>query len=387
MTTGLRIVVSGLIAQYPLGGVAWDYGQYALGLARLGHDVTYIEDTGMWPYNPVEGGISKTCDYNVRYLSKVMASFGLEGSWAYRFPWESQWFGLPEERVREIVGSADLIINVSGSLASPREYGGHGILALIDSDPVFTQVKLARGQEDFRAFVNAHDAHFTFGETLPGELASIGPGWRPTRQPIVLSEWQPVDVHRGVFTTVMNWTSYKPVTHEGRTFGQKDIEFERFIELPHSVAPAVLELAVNEGKTRRTPRELLERHGWVVVHPDAVCPDMESYRNYLRTSKAEWSVAKNGYVVGRSGWFSCRSACYLAAGRPVVLQDTGFSDVLPVGEGIVAFDTLDEAADGIRAIEADYERHSRAASEIAHEYFDSDHVLGHLVEEAMSVRA
>jgi hypothetical protein len=185
----------------------------------------------------------------------------------------------------------------------------------------------------------------------------------------------------------MNWTSYKPVSHEGRTFGQKDIELERFIELPHLVEPAVLELAVSEGKTRRTPRQLLARHGWVVVHPDDVCPDMETYRHYLRTSKAEWSVAKHGYVVGRSGWFSCRSACYLAAGRPVVLQDTGFSDVIPIGEGIIAFDTLEEAADGIRAIEADYDRHSRAASEIADAYFDSSRVLEQFVEEAMSVRA
>lgn len=387
MRPRLRIVVSGLIAQYPLGGVAWDYGQYALGLARLGHDVTYIEDTGLWPYNPVERGVSKTCDYNVRYLGAVMSSLGLDGRWAYRFPWESQWFGLSRERVRELVGAADLIINVSGSLADPDAYARTGVLALIDSDPVFTQVKLARGQKDFRAFVDTHDVHFTFGETLPVEFASVGPSWRPTRQPVVLSEWHPVAQTREVFTTVMNWTSYKPVTYEGRTFGQKDIEFERFVELPGAVSPTRLELAVNDGKTRRTPRALLERRGWAIVHPASVCPDMWTYRDYLRTSKGEWSIAKNGYVVGRSGWFSCRSACYLAAGRPAVLQDTGFSEVLPVGEGVIAFDTIDEAARGIRALESDYERHSRAARDIAREYFDSDRVLELLVQEAMSVLA
>jgi hypothetical protein len=387
VTSRLRIVVSGLIAQYPLGGVAWDYGQYAQGLARLGHEVFYVEDTGLWPYNPAEAGVSKTCDYNVRYLARVMSSLGLDGHWAYRFPWESQWFGLPRKRVREIVESADLIVNVSGSLHDPKAYAGRGVLALIDSDPVFTQVKLARGQQDFRAFVDAHDVHFTFGETLPDEFTSDGPMWRPTRQPVVLSEWLPAAATRDVFTTVMNWTSYKPVTFEGRTFGQKDVELERFVDLPTAVAPTRLELAVNDGKTRRTPRSLLEHHGWALAHPDVVCSDMEAYRDYVRTSKAEWSVAKNGYVVGRSGWFSCRSACYLAAGRPVVLQDTGFSDVLPVGEGVLAFDSLEEAAAGIRSVEADYARHSRAATEIAHEFFDSDRVLELLVEEAMGVHA
>jgi len=382
LTKPLRIVVSGLIAQYPLGGVAWDYGQYARGFAQLGHDVTYVEDTGNWPYNPVEGGISKTCDFNVRYLEQVMSSFGLDGRWAYRFPWESQWFGLTGARVREIVDAADIVVNVSGSLARPLEYRCDGVLALIDSDPVFTQLKLARGQEDFRAYVSAHDVHFTFGETLPDELASVGAKWRPTRQPIVLSEWLRDGETRDVFTTVMNWTSYKPVTFEGRTYGQKDVEFGKFIDLPGRVAPAALEVAVNAGKTRRTPHELLKRRGWSVVDPDIVCPDMESYRKYIRNSKAEWSIAKNGYVSGRSGWFSCRSACYLAAGRPVVVQDTGFGRVLPNGDGIIAFSTMEEAISGINAVNRDYERHSRAARAIAEEWFDSDKVLSRLIEEA-----
>jgi hypothetical protein len=382
VTKPMRIVVSGLIAQYPLGGVSWDYGQYALGFARLGHDVTYIEDTGKWPYNPIEGGTSKTCDFNVQYLERVMSAFDLDGKWAYRFPWESQWFGLSAERVREIVDSADLVVNVSGALARPKEYRAGRVLALIDSDPVFTQMKLARGQQDFRAYVDAHDVHFTFGETLPEEFANVGPKWIPTRQPVVLSEWKSSDEHRDVFTTVMNWTSYKPVAHAGRTFGQKDVEFTKFLDLPKRVAPTILELAVNAGKTRRTPEELLRHRGWRIVDPDVVCPDFESYRDYIRTSKAEWSVAKNGYVVGHSGWFSCRSACYLAAGRPVVVQETGFDKVLPVGKGIMSFATIDEAVAGIDAVNADYVTHSRGARSIAEEYFDSDKVLTRFIEEA-----
>jgi hypothetical protein len=157
----------------------------------------------------------------------------------------------------------------------------------------------------------------------------------------------------------------------------------RFLELPGMVAPTVLELAVNEGKTRRTPRALLAYKGWRVVDPEAVCPDLDGYRRYIESSKAEWSVAKNGYVVGQPGWFSCRSACYLAAGRPVVVQDTGFGAVLPVGEGLLSFTTVEEAVAAIQDVEANYARHAQAAHALAEAYFDSDKVLTRLIDEAL----
>ena len=386
MTSKLRIVVTGLIAQYPLGGVTWDYFQYVLGLAQLGHDVYYLEDTGQWPYNPQEGGLGKGCDFNVQYLAAVMSRYGLAEQWAYRFPWQSQWFGLADAKRQEVIRSADLLINVSGTLERPEEYRQVNRLAYIDSDPVFTQVKLARGQLDFRKWIDVHDVQFSFGECLSPEVPETGHQWRPTRQPIVLSEWHPERPFREVFTTVMNWTSYKPVVYGDRSYGQKDLEFARFQELPRLIAPTALEIAVNAGKTRRTPRHLLARKGWRVVDPAEVCPDLESYRDYIESSKAEWSVAKNGYVVGRPGWFSCRSACYLAAGRPVAVQDTGFGAVLPTGEGLLAFSTVEEAVTSIKEIEANYERHAKAAREIAAGYFDATRVLTHLVEEAMNGR-
>jgi hypothetical protein len=184
----------------------------------------------------------------------------------------------------------------------------------------------------------------------------------------------------------MNWTSYKPVVYANRSYGQKDLEFVRFQELPRLITPTALEIAVNAGKTRRTPRQFLVHKGWRVVDPAAVCPDLDSYRDYIESSKAEWSVAKNGYVVGRPGWFSCRSACYLAAGRPVVVQDTGFGVVLPLGEGLLAFKTLEEAVASIKDIEANYPRHAKAARAIAAEYFDASKVLPRLIEEAMNGR-
>jgi hypothetical protein len=379
----LRIIVSGLIAQYPLGGVTWDYFQYVLGLARLGHDVYYLEDTGQWPYNPCEGGVSKGCEYNVKYLATLMARFGLAEKWAYRFPWQSQWFGLSEAKRTDVMRSADLLINVSGVLEQPEHYRQVRRLAYIDSDPVFTQVKLARGQMDFRKLIDVHDVHFSFGEHLSTAVPDTGHRWRPTRQPVVLSEWHPATPYRETFTTVMNWTSYNPVVYGGQTYGQKDVEFLHFLDLPSLVTPTRLEIAVNEGKTRRTPHVLLAHKGWHVVDPEVVCPDLDSYRQYIESSQAEWSVAKNGYVVGQPGWFSCRSACYLAAGRPVVVQNTGFGAVLPVGEGLLPFTTAEEAMAAIQAVKADYARHARAARAIAEAYFDSDIVLTRLINESL----
>jgi hypothetical protein len=202
----------------------------------------------------------------------------------------------------------------------------------------------------------------------------------------VLSEWEGADATRPTYTTVFNWASYRAESFNGQRYGQKNIEFDRFIDLPRRVAPTQLELAV-KGVRRRgkptAPIERLLRHGWRVVSPDVVCPDVDSYRDYITSSRGEWSVAKHGYVVGQAGWFSCRSACYLAAGRPVVVQDTGFADVLPVGEGIVAFRTLEEAVAGLAEVESSYARHSRAARAIAEEYFDSTRVLGDLIDRAM----
>ena len=185
----------------------------------------------------------------------------------------------------------------------------------------------------------------------------------------------------------MNWTSYDAETYGGQMYGQKDVEFKRFLDLPKMVAPTVLELAIGMGKNDPTPYELLTRKGWRLVDPLQVCPDVDSLRSYTESSKAEWSVAKNGYVLGRSGWFSERSARYLAAGRPVVVQDTGFSSVLPVGEGILPFNSMEEAITAIREVEGNYARHAKMARLLAEEYFDSDKILSRLVEEAMNHNA
>jgi len=383
MKPKFRIIVSGLIAQYPLGGVTWDYLQYVLGLVQLGHDVYYLEDTGLWPYNPLEGGISEGCIFNANYLSTVMKHYGLGDKWAYRFPWQSQWFGLPDQERERVINSADLLINVSCSLQNIVEYRRVKRLVYIDTDPVFTQIKLAKGQKDFRNYVNMHDVCFSYGECLSESGPATEHRWLPLRKPIVLSEWRSSTPHRDVFTTVMNWTSFKNINYQGRSYGQKDIEFMKFLDLPSMVKPTILEMAMGSGKTRQIPRELLLHKGWKLENPLEVCLDFEGYRHYIESSKAEWTVAKNGYVQGQAGWFSGRSACYLAAGRPVIVQDTGFASVIPVGEGVLIFRTLEEAANAIKEVNVNYQRHTEAARDIAEEYFDSAKVLKKLVNQSM----
>ncbi len=398
--SSLRIIVTGLIAQHPrLGGVAWDYLQYPLGLARLGHDVYYLEDSGEWPYTDDDSSSDGTFiawdpTPNVKHLASVMERFGLGDRWLYQFPIKPRWYGLSARRRREVLSTADLLLNISGTLKRPLEYRQIPRLAYVDSDPVFTQVKLSlpRGQLKFQRRVAAHDVHFSFGESLGDSVPKTRYRWHATRQPIVLSEWLPTRDRREAFTTVMSLTSYRPLRFHGRTYGQKDLEFSRYVALAGTVPRAQLEVALGSvhHKNWQTstwggePSDVLRRSGWRLVDAGRACAGLDSYRDYVRSSKAEWSVAKGGYVAGQPGWFSCRSACYLAAGRPVVVQDTGLRGVVPTGEGIVTFSDPEGAVGALGDVLARYGRHSEAARGIAREYFDSSRVLSRLVDEAMS---
>lgn len=406
----LTIIVTGLIAQHPkIGGMAWHYAQYAAGLSKLGHDVYYFEDSGEWPYTD-DGGptgdewIARDCCANLDHLNAVLSRWGLDDRWAYRFPLTGEWFGLGKLKRDSVRRSADLLINVSGTLEFPHLFRDVKCLAYIDSDPVFTQSRYINGTHKLSPRVDAHDVHFSFGERINDVGIHTGHRWLPTRQPIVLSEWRPETAFRDTFTTVMNWTSYDPALVHGVPYGQKDREFARFIDVAKTVDPIHVEVAMS--RTRHTewedaavpgfetpkpasnrtmsPHEMLTGHGWGVVDSNIQCGDPDGYRNFIETSKGEWSVAKEAYAAHRPGWFSERSACYLAAGRPVVVQDTGFGATLPVGEGIVAFRTFEGAVDGLRSVDASYGRHSRAAREIAEEYFDSSIVLENLIDQAFA---
>ncbi len=393
--SGLRVAVSGLIGQYPLGGVAWDYVQYLLGLRAQGHDVLYLEDSEQWPYDARSRGLGRAGDANAAHVAAVMAAFGLEERWAYRFPGGSgprgetfpeRWFGMPDARRRAWLAGADLLVNVSSGVGDPSRYRAIPRLAYVDTDPVYTQIRAVRDPA-FRAHLDAHDLHFSYGERLAeaaaaGRVPDTGHAWRPMRKPIALDQWRPDAARGDAFTTVMNWTSYGDVAWGGRSYGQKDAEFGPYLDLPARVAPVPLELAIGAGITRRAPLEALAARGWRIVDPARACPDLAAYRAYVEASAGEWTVAKGGYVRGDVGWFSGRSACYLAAGRPVVVQDTGFAPLLPTGEGLVAFASPDEAADAIRDVAGGWARHAKAARAIAEGCFDARALTARIVDAA-----
>jgi hypothetical protein len=381
----MRIIVTGLVGQYAFGGVAWDYLQFVEGFRQLGHDVFYLEDTEMWPYDPIQNTISEDCSYNVSYLRGVMEKLGLADRWIYRSAPDASYHGHTEAEAKEICATADLYLNVSGCGWLRPEHLAIPCKVFLDSDPMFTQVALASGKQDVIERIRAHDRHFTFAENIGAAdclVPAVGFDWIPTRQPIVLDWWNTgAEAPRDVFTTVMNWVSYKSCEYQGRTWGQKDTEFLKFIDLPQRTAQP-FEIAMGMGPGMKRPTEMLQQKGWQIIEPAEHLPDPWTYREYLRASKGEWSVAKEGYVASRSGWFSCRSACYLALGRPCVLQDTGWSHIYPTGQGLFAFNTLDEALAGIDTINADYAAHSSAARNLAEEMFDARKVLADLIARA-----
>jgi hypothetical protein len=392
----LRIVVTGLAATYPLGGVFWDYLQYPLGLARLGHDVLYLEDTGKWTYDPGSATFVKHGVRNAALLREWLKALDpiLGDRWFFRDGGGTT-YGLEWNDVVAFCREADLFVHLSGSCCMREEYFQARRVVFVDTDPIYTQALVAPDVRDdvldpddrWRVeMVRRHDRFFTFAENVgvPECRVPLEPyGWIPTRQPIVLDKFEsaslPVGDRRHVLTTIASWApSDRDPVVRGVRYGGKRVELERFIDLP-SRSALPLELALSGA----APVERLRAHGWRVVNGQQVSRDPWDYQRYLARSLGECSVAKHAYVASRSGWFSCRSACYLALGVPVVVQDTGFERVVPAGRGVLAFSTPDEARDAILQLARDPEGHASAARAIAHEYFGSDVVLRQLIERAL----
>jgi len=388
----MRIIVTGLIGQYAFGGVTWDYIQYVLGFQQLGHEVWYLEDTSAWAYDPVKQEPSADCSHNVGYLERVMHEFDLGDRWIYRNGADGAYFGVTDTaQAEKIITSADVLANVSGACWLRDPTAAIPLKLFLDGDPMFTQIGLVNsGKTEFTERIAAHERHFSFGMNIgrPGcGVPTAGLRWRPTVQPIATEWWDKSLMPAGsrhvaadAWTTVMNWASYAPKDFEGATYGQKDIEFERFVEMPRLTEERFV-LAMGQGIGQNRPTERLEEIGWKIIEPDIHIPDYATYHEFLHRSKGEWSVAKNGYVRSRSGWFSCRSACYLAAGKPVVVQDTGWTDHLPSGDGVLAFSTPEEAASAIDRVAKNYSHHCEAARAYAEKHFDAAKVCAELLEE------
>lgn len=382
----MRIIVTGLVGQYPFGGVIWDYVQYVLGFQALGHDVYYLEDTGVWPYDPIKETITEDCTYQVEALGRIMDFFKLGDRWIYRNAADGKFHGAGEKLARDLIKNGDLLVNVStASWFTDYEVGVKHQMFL-DGDPMFTQIGMQDPDKgDYTKRLRNHDSHFSFGLKLNDADCLVPPTgihWKKTLQPVAL-DWWPYEKAAPLdrFTTVMNWASYKPKVWQGKEYGQKDIEFLKFADLPlHTPQPMVI--AMGQGIGRKRPTEMLLEKKWTILEPDQVLPDHLTYRDFLRQSRGEWSIAKHGYVAGHTGWFSCRTACYLALGRPAVVQDTGWTDHLPHGEGLLAFNTLDEAVQGIASINGDYEKHRRAARAFAEKHLDARIVCQDLIDQA-----
>lgn len=391
----LRIIVGGFLGLTPAGGLTWHYAQYPAGLAELGHDVFYIEDTRLYPIYQKPGSDWNDASSCVEHVRNVMRFFDMSEQWAYRDEASGTCFGLSEEKVNEIARTADVFVNISCSTFMRNEYRQIPQRVLIDTDPMFTQIQIATeqmftpGKPGLRQMAAAHNNHFTFGENIGSDdcrIPACDLHWRPTRQPVCLKYWKPnFSVNKNsTLTTLMNWAAGKKLEYQNETWGQKDIEFNRFINLPKRVSKPGLAIAVGQtGATGEAafPSEKVKEAGWQVLDPDVCAADYASYQDFIEASLGEFSVAKETYVKARTGWFSDRSACYLAKGRPVVTQETGWSRYIPTGEGLFAFSDEQSAIEAIEQVASEPEKNARAARQIAEEYFDGSKVLNHILEQ------
>jgi hypothetical protein len=379
-----RILVFGILFWYPLAGVTYQFLHYLLALRRLGYDPYYVEDSGRWVYDPRINDLTPDAAGNLGAVVPILEAHGFAGRWAFRGNYPGgRCYGMGEEEILRLYREADAFLNVTGAQEIREEHLACPRRVYVESDPFASQVKVARGDAGMVAALAAHDTHFTFGENvgqpdcdLPVEQFR----WLPTRQPVALDLW-PAGAGPGTaYTTITTWHNKgKDVAYRGDTYyWTKDREFEKFLDLPRR-RPGPFELAagVDEGVRRR-----LHGHGWRQVHSVEVSADVDRYRDYIRRSRGEFTVARDQYVRPNTGWFSDRSACYLAAGRPVITQETGFSKFLPTGKGLFGFRTMEDILAAVDAVESDYAGNCRAAREIAAEYFAAEKVVGSLMARA-----
>lgn len=378
-----KIIVFGILFWYPLAGVTYQFLHYLLGLRELGYDPYYVEDSGRWVYDPKINDLSPDASSNIAMVLPVLERYGFGDRWAFRgrYP-DGRCYGMSEQQIDDLYREADAFLNVTGAQEIREEHMVCPRRIYVESDPFGSQVKVATGDNSMLATLDAHDTHFTFGENIGADDCDIPVKryqWLPTRQPVALDLWNGAGA-ADTYTTITTWHNEgKNIDYLGDTYyWTKDREFEKVLNVPH-LCNAKFELAagVDDDVRRR-----LHEHGWRQVHSIGVSENTESYRNYIQRSRAEFTVARDQYVRPHTGWFSDRSACYLAAGRPVITQETGFSKYLPTGRGLYSFENVDDIVSAVEAIESDYEGNCRAAREIAAEYFDARKVLGSLMERA-----
>ena len=375
----MRILVSGMVAGDPgQGGAAWAVLQYVLGLRDLGHDVFLVEPIVPRSIRPDTTPLAASV--NARYFDAVASRFGLHGRAALLRQDTGETIGLPYREIVRAAETVDLLLNVSGMLRDPNLRGPIPCRAYLDLDPAFNQ--LWHAVEGIDVGLDGHTHFITVGNAIGQttcDVPTCGRTWIPTLQPILLSEWPATTGDAAApWTTIGNWRGYGSIECGGVHFGQKAHSQRRFMGVPRRTAESfLLALAIHAGEVNDLAA--LRENGWGLVDPAGVAATPDDYRRFIQGSKAEFAIAKSGYVASRCGWFSDRSVCYLASGRPVLAQDTGFASAIPTGAGLLAFSTEDEAIAGIEAISRDYDHHARAARDVAETCFDSKRVLSRLL--------
>ncbi len=401
-----KIIVFGILFWYPLAGVTYQFLHYLIGLRRLGYDPYYIEDSGRWIYDPHINDLSPDASGNIDAIAPILKAHGFADRWAFRgnYP-DGRCYGMTEDAILQLYREADAFLNVTGAQEIRPEHLACPRRIYVESDPFASQVKTARGDEATIAMLAAHDTHFSFGENLGAADCPVPIErfrWLPTRQPVVMDLWNGESERareRGsaeraaalrapalrapapsAYTTITTWHNKgKDIAYRGETYyWTKDREFEKFLDLPRRRS-VPFELAA--GVTEEV-QQLLRSHGWSQVHSVEISKDIDRYRTYIQRSRGEFTVARDQYVRPNTGWFSDRSACYLAAGRPVITQETGFRKFLPTGKGLFGFRTMDDILAAVDTIESDYEGNCRAAQEIAAEFFTAEKVVGSLMARA-----
>ena len=372
----MRIILAGSIGRLPVGGHAWVEMQYLIGLRELGHDVYYLEECGegSWIYHWEKQQVVNDLDYPADYVRRCLDPIGFEGRWIYRAGEDAR--GLPVETARKLCASADLFLVRGAPLPLWRdEYLDAGQRVFLDTDPGFTQFKAANGDRLLHETIDRSDVLFTIAQRFDAPdcpVPTLGRTWHKTLSPVALSHWPSMagdGPEPEAFTCVMQWSSYSDVEYDGVAYGNKNRQWPRFVDLPRRTGQA-FRIAM----TGRPPAHV-DTDDWQLIEGSAASRTPDDYQAFIQQSRAEFSVAKHGYVATQAGWFSDRSVCYLASGRPVLVQDTGLSDWLPVGEGIVTFSDLEQAVEGVNAINRDYQMHCRAARQLAEQYFATERIL------------
>lgn len=384
MSTRPKIVLLGMMSKIPVAGVVWQTLHYLLGFQRLGFEPYYVEAHARTPGMLMREASDDGGLLAAGFIRDALARFGLEANWAYQaLHDDGRLYGMSDVQLRRLFASAELIVNLHGGTEPRPEHYETGRLVYLETDPVQLQVELHEQRQSTFEFLEPHVAFFTFGENYgrPGCGLPVSDrfAFHQTRQPVVTDLWLGAADRDATYTTVGNWSqSWREVTLDGERYGwSKDQEFRKLLALPRRTGrPFELALA------SYTPqdRELLESRGFRVRNALDFSTDLDAYRGYIRASHAEFTVAKDQNVRLKTGWFSDRSATYLAAGRPVVTQDTGFGSALPTGEGLFAFATIDDAVAAVDAIESDYPKARRAAFDVARTHFDSEVVLGEMLD-------